>query len=418
MDYCLVVYDHDDAPSYVALSYTWGEESATEFVNVDGKAFAVRPNLFRFLETYRTDEYLWIDQICIDQSNAQEQSQQVQSMGKVYDRCDSMLIWLRDDKTYALSTSQAALAFNRGVDFCPNNDSGEGDPSGSKTTWSRPTLALFHNPYFDRLWIVQELILARNIRVLVEGDTWISWEALRKQHEQLGDEARTLIPSTSWMLEAHFNRNLFASYTPKSLSYFITINVNKFSRKKCKNPQDKIYGFMALIAPSLRLKVDYEKPVQDVYLDAIMAMIKEYWIMKRDTPAYGYELIRYPWELKMGRLASWDLAQAMGSTDLEKLGLKSFVEGVWDKVHQYEGTARTLMQEVDPDSHCIASVGFEPAIHQPSRDELFDPVCDRWWYEFDGRRYYHDCKEWSGDWRLQEYPESLAGRCLYAPQLR
>jgi hypothetical protein len=77
MDYRLITFDFESAPAYVALSYTWREERPTGSVSIGGKKFETRTNLLNFLRTPKTDEHLWIDQICIDQSNHDERSRQV-----------------------------------------------------------------------------------------------------------------------------------------------------------------------------------------------------------------------------------------------------------------------------------------------------------------------------------------------------
>ena len=64
--YCLQSFDVDDCPPYTALSYTWGVESATKTIMMDGKRFAVRPNLYSFLQLYAiryADQWLWVDQV-------------------------------------------------------------------------------------------------------------------------------------------------------------------------------------------------------------------------------------------------------------------------------------------------------------------------------------------------------------------
>ena len=78
------------APVYSALSYTWGPELPSAKILVDGKTFKVRQNLFQFLQGIRKEEgrylggdYLFIDQICIDQSNFEERNHQVQLMSRI-----------------------------------------------------------------------------------------------------------------------------------------------------------------------------------------------------------------------------------------------------------------------------------------------------------------------------------------------
>lgn len=329
-----------------------------------------------------------------------------------------MLFWLRNESTYIPSTYQAALDFVKGVDSYSKFGNRGSDSNDGETFLSRPILPLMRNSYFERLWIVQELLLVKNVRILVEVNVWISWNSLRKKHGEIEDEIRKIIPSTSWLVGAQHSRFMFAGHTPRNLSYYITLTVGKYCEKKCEDPRDKVYGFMALVAPESKVTIDYRKSVHGVYLDAFMGMIREYWDTIHDTPDRGYHLFRCRWKLEVGKVASWDLAQAMCSTDLDKFGLKSFVDGVWERVRQYEITARSAGQIMDVETHCIESVGFEPGTYRlfdysGSEDGPSATVSDRWWYAFEGRTYYHDCKEWSGDWKHQEYTESHAGLRMY-----
>lgn len=56
-----------NAPSYRALSYTWGTNHVMKEICVDGMQFRIRSNLYAFLEHYASrhagrGEWLWIDQ--------------------------------------------------------------------------------------------------------------------------------------------------------------------------------------------------------------------------------------------------------------------------------------------------------------------------------------------------------------------
>jgi hypothetical protein len=279
MDYRLTTFDFDEKPPYVALSYTWGEECPTGFVNIDGKKLEIRMNLLNFLRTYATDEYLWIDQICIDQSNPDEQSHQVRMMCNTYSKCDYVLVWLRNETTCTPSTKQAALDFNDGVQSYYKHGHCEDGSSDDKTDFDCPTLALLHNPYFDRLWIVQEVLVPKDMRVLVEGNVWVSWWALQMKSQERKGQIRSLLPSTSEMLEAQFHRHFTGRYEHTLLTSNVTTLVGHLCDKECKDPRDKVYGLMALTRPEFPIRVDYTQSVHQVFLDAMRAMIKEYWCM-------------------------------------------------------------------------------------------------------------------------------------------
>ena len=77
--------------SYYALSYLWGPEQPTFDVQIDGKAFQVRENLWHFLERAQTrfpNVPFFIDAICIDQVNILERNKQVQMTGQIYEDAD------------------------------------------------------------------------------------------------------------------------------------------------------------------------------------------------------------------------------------------------------------------------------------------------------------------------------------------
>jgi hypothetical protein len=84
-------------PYYEALSYAWGTKLASRFILVDGKRLSVTENLFSALHHLRRNyrhRLLWVDAICIDQSNLKEQSQQVRIMDKIYQNAANVIVWL------------------------------------------------------------------------------------------------------------------------------------------------------------------------------------------------------------------------------------------------------------------------------------------------------------------------------------
>jgi hypothetical protein len=94
LQYELRTFDLETAPNYQALSYTWGPESPTYPIRVNNRKHHVRANLYAFLKGVAIKDYMWIDQICIDQSNSEEKSFVVKMMSQIYRDCDSMTIWL------------------------------------------------------------------------------------------------------------------------------------------------------------------------------------------------------------------------------------------------------------------------------------------------------------------------------------
>lgn len=94
-------FDFNRKPPYYALSYTWGPNHDPKTISVNSQTFKVSPNIFCFLALARDggidpNTYLWIDQICIDQSDDAftERADQVGRMGKIYADAVQVVVWL------------------------------------------------------------------------------------------------------------------------------------------------------------------------------------------------------------------------------------------------------------------------------------------------------------------------------------
>lgn len=83
--------------SFEALSYTWGNEQSCKAILVNDSILTVRENLWNFLSVSRTtrpNTWLFIDAICIDQTNFTERANQVRLMRKIFSSATQVLIWL------------------------------------------------------------------------------------------------------------------------------------------------------------------------------------------------------------------------------------------------------------------------------------------------------------------------------------
>ena len=87
----------DDNPDYEALSYAWGDPASLAAININGRPMLITTNLHSALQHLRdTDEprIIWIDAICINQSDTDERSQQVGIMGDIYSQAREVQIYL------------------------------------------------------------------------------------------------------------------------------------------------------------------------------------------------------------------------------------------------------------------------------------------------------------------------------------
>lgn len=97
----------DNAPSYIALSYTWGtvhepmgrQSSLTYSITINGEKIDIQQNLhdaLRYLVKHVRSRQclLWIDAICINQKNDLEKNAQVRKMKDIYENAHCVYAWL------------------------------------------------------------------------------------------------------------------------------------------------------------------------------------------------------------------------------------------------------------------------------------------------------------------------------------
>ncbi|KAI4949526.1 hypothetical protein J4E91_005265 [Alternaria rosae] len=109
------VFEISETPPYTALSYVWGLPPSNNVIYIANGKPEIRDNLFRFLTKFRkhrdktpSDQYLWIDQLCIDQSTTVERNHQVQMMSDIYSKAASVIAWLGDGSQKADPSSGIA----------------------------------------------------------------------------------------------------------------------------------------------------------------------------------------------------------------------------------------------------------------------------------------------------------------------
>lgn len=82
---------------YDALSYAWGDTVNQQWIVLNGSPVRVRKNLHDALLELRERGIkgpIWIDALCINQSNKLEKAQQLPLMNFIYDQADTVYVWL------------------------------------------------------------------------------------------------------------------------------------------------------------------------------------------------------------------------------------------------------------------------------------------------------------------------------------
>jgi hypothetical protein len=153
------------------------------------------------------------------------------------------------------------------------------DPNRNKE-W-RALINLFKRSYWRRVWVVQEVQVARTITLLC-GDDSIEWSSLLKILGMLWDEHAaaliTLAQSTSLLRNLQYwirrrgARGLDKVPLSPQCDLFRTLLFHRL--KQSTHPRDKIYGLLGLSNASGEIEVDYRQDVRQVYIDTVSYVIR------------------------------------------------------------------------------------------------------------------------------------------------
>ena len=398
-------YSLTDCPEYTALSYIWGEPTPTYRVAIEGANIEVRQNLFDFLDAYITEAwgmdnttrpvFYWIDQICINQEDPIERSDQVRIMDKIYRQAKMVLVWLGCDPTMIEAVRRLR----------------------EKHDEVRALDTLLEHPYFSRIWIVQEFSLSVNPPLFVCLGTELSCDRIRHTSEW----TPIYIPSVA------FSNIIYERGREiRTLNQCIHLHCDKHS----SDPRDKVYGLLGLTSQRWRVRVDYTKDVLEVYFDAVAALFEELFDLSDPECMYPKELTDMA-NSRDYRRTLYVLARAMGVGGRRLEGLMEFlthIQGAYlntktrNVQYIYTGRIYTRVQEQSSFEQTLApeeeefevswgsilatrqnpllrdiipEMGLQlvSATAESTAEQSGDciPARDRWWCKHSGEVHYFDC---------------------------
>jgi hypothetical protein len=368
----LTTWPIDNMPPYHAISYTWGDPKSNTLILMNDKTLEVRTNcefalkqacwyrkgqsfLYRkrqshlYRETrsewYTKSRYFWLDALCIDQSNLKEKSKQVAMMGSIYKNASHVLACIGDHaddslfffeslygRAHYLVRPKNVLRWNRS----------EYDRAGISLRFRmlhrlssihRFALALARlavRTYFTRIWILQELQLAKHLTILCGRHVLSKDDAIRLFNELLknlqrvvdDDKSRSILftPHLNFIRHRFLRRHVNNGFPhpvwhgswlhdlPKPcMATIAMLKQNYASVKKnlfqllnevvyqlqCQDPRDKAYGIISLIdwgdvAP---LEPDYTQNDLQVAVKFIEAIMKLGEAQELTEPIWKYAIL-------------------------------------------------------------------------------------------------------------------------------
>lgn len=226
----------DGEEIYSAVSYVWGNSEQIHEIILDGKPFGVAKNLYQLLTELATRRYsgcLWIDALCIDQSNLLERNHQVALMGTIYAKAEKVLVWLgpgTNDLCRALVHLQDFETLKKGL--LEDSDIWDG-------LHLKGMLEFCDHEYWTRAWIVQEFLLAQSVEIWC-GELSLDLQVLSpirfSRHDQKNTTERLVIVDSKPMRMVK-KRRTFIPWR----QFFYPADLVDFGLLKCYDPRDRVY---------------------------------------------------------------------------------------------------------------------------------------------------------------------------------
>lgn len=297
--------------------------------HADGSVIMVTENLVHALKRLAefgysssldnlTPQYLWIDAICINQGDNVEKGSQVAMMDVIYSHAETVVVWLGEEDFHtagALKTMKALASVNlnafqekpyfddydaftaydtlieAGRIFAfPNIDAGE---------W-RDYAAFLQRKWFERIWVLQEKVFAKNTEVFV-GPHKLSWNYIIEaasvlRQSGLANPLQALYLFAVDGYDYYRNGTVSRLFEDRLNNYQIYADISQISttptnletllyhskRLNATQPLDHVYAILG-IWNSMRdeslgldhIRVDYSASIAEIYARATVLAIRE-----------------------------------------------------------------------------------------------------------------------------------------------
>ncbi|KAG0644943.1 Heterokaryon incompatibility protein [Hyphodiscus hymeniophilus] len=232
---------------YTAVSYTWGNEDASEVIYLDNRRFYVRPNLwsclFYIAQAARNAawDYLWVDAICIDQTNGAERNSQVRLMDQTYRDAVCVSVWL------GLATLPEDILRHLSTQMPIKRVESDG------FDWFDSIVDLSNRPYWSRVWVIQEFLIGRDVNLYC-SDSQVNWTYFQDlicretginqfydaRHDSPLRDRRSARAALPLVMGRHMDKH------PEILQPLCDLLIDHH-KSECKDPRDRVFALLGLI---------------------------------------------------------------------------------------------------------------------------------------------------------------------------
>lgn len=276
-------------------------------IRLNGEDFETFENLAAALHRLRYPKKVrtfWIDALCINQKDKKEKVAQLALMSQIYSNATQVIVWLGEpddgnrSAMVSLATKNFSIANNMRIWRAQRKSgvhrgwranvnavsSGEVDPGISTLEPEIGQVAqLLDRPWWRRVWIVQEVVLAKKIFLMCGSDE-VPWESIKERLS--ADTMYGLNSNTGQLrpLRSHNGTVIDGNFTWPDKEYYTLDNMRlamgtgkwnlnfydllfQFRRFQCSMPEDRIFAYLGLVTAeqSAGINPDYDMSLVQLY---------------------------------------------------------------------------------------------------------------------------------------------------------
>jgi hypothetical protein len=287
----------DNLPiEYEAVSYCWGDPSPVDriwfgdhsYIDITASASAI----LRYVADAKKGGWIWIDALCIDQKNDKEKGHQVRLMRDIYPSATRVIAYL------GLPSADSDLAMEFLETLSNAIETKFPDPHSAEFSWTqtrtilnsfsieqwRAIKNLLDRNWFNRLWIVQEMVLASKT-TFVCGSVQLSWKPCLKTMGFLYDsnlhgEFLTIREDGKMSrIPLGFNNlqvtSIYRSISREKEPILLRDLLQSLSTFEATDARDKIFALIGIATDSedKAMDPDYEASTEEVFTNVSRYLI-------------------------------------------------------------------------------------------------------------------------------------------------
>ncbi|CAH0046527.1 unnamed protein product [Clonostachys solani] len=312
----ILVMPFQEAISYYAVSYVWGDPEQRRFkIYTPDGVLRVQKSIHQVLKRLRNPSesvILWADAICINQQNNQEKANQLQLLPRIFQNSESTLAVIGQDiENESAIEKLTEFSKRRKASRKITQDSRE-EPPNYFSLWEdcdlqqndeyesimRHVSTIFSHPWFERAWIVQEAVASARV-TLICGKYAVDWGDLYEATLNLSRQMTWLEADSppSW-LSFHTLSELRV-WESRGQRWSILLLLETFRKVKSTLARDRFFSLLGIACDG---NLDGFEPDYDVPLECVVRKFARCLV----TQGMGMMLLyRAGLSTQLNRFPSW-----------------------------------------------------------------------------------------------------------------